>query len=303
MKFDKEIWQKAQILESRLHEFEDIGIKREFFAKELNIPEQTARAILYALENRDLIAGTPEIILARDGDIEFAIGDLHIPFVDRHALDTAINYAVKHHNITIVNIMGDLLDLYKSSFFRKDPTKGMTIIDELKYANEILAYIRQAFPSAHINLLEGNHELRFMDCVDTKSPDYHGVVEGLLQNKLGLAELGIEYKNKFFKYGELWHLHGHERKGGYAVINVCKIMLDRVMDNFVTFHFHTTQEYIKKRIDNSIIGGYAVGHLAKDEAFAYNPLNNWNQGFAVIEYDSNGEFTMHNKKICNGKIF
>ena len=304
MKFDKETWRLAQILDSRLHEFTDIGSKREFFAKELNIPEQTARAILYALENRDLIAGTPEVILAKDGDVEFGIGDLHIPFVDRYALDTSINYAIKHHNVNRVTLNGDIFDFYKSSYYKKNPTKGVSILEEFNQTREILEYIRKAFPDAYINFLKGNHCKRFIDCIDSKAPDYHELFEGMLQNILGFNELNIDYKDNFYKYGELYHIHGHEVRCSGGVVNICKVLMSKILHNFVTWHFHTSQEHIVKRIDNSILGGWAVGHLATDKAFEdYAQINNWNQGFAIIEYDSNGEFTMHNKKICKGKIY
>ena len=123
MKFDKETWRLAQILDSRLNEFTDIGTKREFFAKELKISERYSDQILACLDNKDLVAGTPEVILAQDGDVEFGIGDLHIPFVDRYALDTSINYAIKHHNVNRVTLNGDIFDFYKISYFKKNPTK------------------------------------------------------------------------------------------------------------------------------------------------------------------------------------
>ena len=34
----------------------------------------------------------------------------------------------------------------------------------------------------------------------------------------------------------------------------------------------------------------------------YAIINNWNHGFAVIEYEDNGDFTVFNKKIINGKV-
>jgi hypothetical protein len=203
----------------------------------------------------------------------------------------------------MVTIQGDFFDFYQVSSFRKDPTRASRLFNEIKIGRSALEKIRSAFPEATIRFLYGNHEDRLQYYINEKAPQLQELVEGLLEIRLCFDELGIVKMDKFFKLGQLWHVHGHERKGGWGVINVCRVLMDRVMDNFVTAHFHTTQEYIKKRIDGSIIGGWSIGHTATDGAFDYNPLNNWNQGFAIVEYDDKGEFTMHNNKICNGRIY
>lgn len=303
MRFDKIKWQEAVLLYRAMPNIDEVGVKREWLADKLRIPEQTARAMLYALENRDLIIGNAVQYLSNPDDTELVTGDWHAPFHDITAIDSMLNYATKRHKITLITLNGDIIDLLKPSSFRKDPTKGMGILQELKMCRELLEYLRQAFPDATIRYKQGNHEERFMNSIDTKNPDYHEVIDGLLESKLGLAELGIEYVSEFFKIGSLWHLHGSETKCGWGVINICRVMMDRVNDNFITSHFHTTQEYIKKKINNEIIGGWSVGHLATDEAFDYNKLNRWNQGFAIVNYYENGEFSIENKKLMAGRIF
>jgi hypothetical protein len=303
MRFDKNLWQQAVLLDHALSKTDDRLNKRELFCRELGLSDRIASAFINALENIDLISGTAEQVQTATADTELILGDLHVPFHDVHALDKVLDYAVGKHNISMVALNGDVLDFYQISSFRKDPTRSERLYKEIAIAREVLEKIRSAFPNAEIRWLDGNHEERLQYYINDKAPQLKELLEGLLPAKLGFDELNIKKMTKYYKVGELWHVHGHERKGGWGVINVCRVMMDRVMDNFVTSHYHVTQEYIKKRIDDSIIGGWSVGHLAMDSAFDYNPLNNWNQGFAIVEYDERGEFTMHNNKICNGRIY
>jgi hypothetical protein len=304
MRFERETYQQADRFYAFLKKNKVDGSLREIIAKELNIPEQTARAIIYALENKDIIAGTAEKIDTVAKDTELIIGDIHYPFHDMTAIDNMINWAVANHDVNMVTFHGDVFDFYQISCFRKDPTRSARLYHEVAGVRSMLEMFRSAFPNATFRWLDGNHEERLQYYINEKAPHLKELLDGLLENKLGFDELGITKMTKFFKIGELGHLHGHERKGGWGVINVCRVLLMIIMENFVTHHYHTTQEYIRTRpFDGSIVGGWSVGHLALDSAFDYNPLNSWNQGFAIVEYDDKGEFVMHNKKICNGRIY
>jgi hypothetical protein len=55
-------------------------------------------------------------------------------------------------------------------------------------------------------------------------------------------------------------------------------------------------------MNGKIITTWSVGCLCELNP-AYMPLNRWNNGFAMVELDSNGEdFYFHNKRIYKGKI-
>lgn len=304
MKFPSDKWQKARIVYRAMTGMNDVGVRREFLAKEVVISERLADQMLAALDNLALISGTAETIEAGVEDTELIMADLHIPFHCDDSVDKAIDEAVKHHNITIVSLLGDVMDMYRSSFFRRNPLKGSSVKQELEQTREILERIRSAFPQARIIYLEGNHERRFMSKIDSVYPEAHDLMENLLQNKLGLDELGIEYRQDKYKIGALFHIHGDELRLSGGAVNIAKLCVDRTNKNIVTAHYHTVQEYIKKCINEETIGGWSIGHLATPEAFRdYKPVNNWVKGFAIVKYLDNGKFRFHNHKILNGEIY
>jgi len=124
----------------------------------------------------------------------------------------------------------------------------------------------------------------------------------LLEEKLGLKELDIEYRSCPFRIGKLWFLHGHERPGGsYNPEYITNVIWKYVHDHFIVGHFHRNQEKVFKRIDGELYWGGAVGHLAT--TFEYAILNNWTQGFAIVKYDEQGRFKAEIKTIYNGEVY
>jgi hypothetical protein len=131
MRFERETYQQADRFYAFLKKNKVDGSLREIIAKELNIPEQTARAIIYALENKDIIAGTAEKIDTVAKDTELIIGDIHYPFHDMTAIDNMINWAVANHDVNMVTFHGDVFDFYQISCFRKDPTRSARLYHEV----------------------------------------------------------------------------------------------------------------------------------------------------------------------------
>ena len=63
-------------------------------------------------------------------------------------------------------------------------------------------------------------------------------------------------------------------------------------------HFHRTTTHVERNINNHVTVTHSMGclcHLSPE----YLPYNNWNNGFATIEIESNGEYQFNNKKIIN----
>ena len=294
-----ELWRKALII----WEKEDGKIGRHRLAKLLQIPESLARNILFALRNRDFLSlKVEEQCDLNDEEIELILSDLHIPFHDKLAVELVFDYLEKERiEPTIITILGDLVDFYKISDFVHNPTSE-GIGEELEIAREFLVDLRSRYPNARIIYYEGNHEQRLNRYVVKNAKEIYELVEDLIEVKLGLENLNIEYVTKPFRIGRLWHLHGHEKvRGGYNPEYITNVIWKYVHDNFIVGHFHRNQEKVFKNIAGDLYWGGAVGHLAT--TFEYAILNNWTQGFCVVKYDSDGRFKANVKTIHEGIIF
>ena len=95
-------------------------------------------------------------------------------------------------------------------------------------------------------------------------------------------------------------IHGNEYKGGGG-INVARTLWLRAGDNVIAGDKHKTQSGLKTNIDKSIVGTWSVGCLCELNP-EYLTFNEWNLGFAHIEVFSDGNFTVHNKQIINGRV-
>ncbi len=299
-KFDREIWQKALILDTKLRQDGEM-LGRNRLMKYLNTSEKLAEHIAFILKNRDIINCSNIIYPTKAKDIELCFGDLHIPFQDRGALSVMFEYADLFHP-NIVTIMGDLLDCYQISTFLKNPIRGKRLFEEIQEGKEFLYEVRDRYPEAKIILYRGNHEERIERYICDKAPQLAELVESLLPEKLELNKLNIEYITEPFVIGKLWHLHGSERTGGgYNPEHILNVLIQYVEDHFVTFHYHRSQSKTFKRIGNRYWNTNSVGYLATD--LDYAKMNKWQQGFGIVEYEEDGSFTFHNKTILNGSIY
>jgi len=194
-----------------------------------------------------------------------------------------------------------LFDFYQVSSFSKDPTRK-SCKDELVQSHEFLVDLRKRFPDAKIYYLKGNHEKRFETYIFKQAPQIYELVSDLIQIKLGLKELDIQWVDRPFRIGRLWHLHGHEKPGGsYNPEYITNVIWKYVHDHFIVGHYHRNQEKIFKKITNEMFWGGAIGYLAGELDFAL--LNKWNQGFAIIKYQPSGFFKPRLYTVVDGDIF
>jgi len=300
MKIDRNLWNKALLLEQ---EFIRRGeqLSRKKLSDALQINDNTAKLLLFALENRDIIRLQPvSFDITEPYQTELLIADLHIPFQDDLAVQSVLDYADRLQP-DIITILGDLLDFYKISVFVKNPTRK-SVKEEIKETRQFLEDLRHRFPKARIIYAQGNHEERWQRYIMKNANEIYDLVDDLLETKLNLKGLNIEYITQPFRIGKLWHLHGHERSGGsYAPEYITNVMWKYIHDHFIVGHFHRAQDKTFKRIDGKNYWGGAVGYLAKE--LDYARLNNWTQGFAVIRYNQDGSFKAELRRIVDGEIY
>lgn len=241
----------------------------------------------------------PYILPKANNNILF-LSDIHLPYHDINALTTAIEYG-KQKGVNTIFLNGDILDCYKASFHEQDHKKR-DMGYELEQGRLFIDLLKREFPKAKIFYKSGNHEMRWERFLRVKAPIVLGMEEFELATLLKLGEKGVTWipNNQLVKAGKLNIIHGNEYKGGGG-INVARTLWLRAGDNVIAGDKHKTQTGLKTNIDKKVVGTWSVGCLCELNP-DYMPFNEWNLGFAHIEIFSNGEFTVHNKQIINGRI-
>lgn len=226
------------------------------------------------------------------------ISDLHIPVHDATACNVAIS-DLKDKGITGLIIGGDALDMYSLTRHGKDSRKyGLQY--ELNTARRELKNLRRFVgDSMPIYYIEGNHEMwwkKYMRNIAKELDEYQS-----LSDVLGLRALGMEYLDHGMgiKAGKLHIIHGHEIAGAGKYVANRKLM--KAKANIIFGHHHTTQEWSETNLDGEELGSWAVGCLCQRTP-EWLRFNEWNQGFARIEFDDSGAFTVENNRIIHGKI-
>lgn len=227
------------------------------------------------------------------------LNDIHIPFHDKRALNTALTYA-KECDTIILN--GDIVDFYGCSSFIKNPEK-MFIKDELEIAREFFELLRNNF-KGEIIYKAGNHEDRFTRYMFNHAPALYGVETMTLKSILKLDDYNIKFIDsiQLLETSDLTILHGHEIFSGAGTVNIARAYFLKAKENIIFGHRHQTQDYTDKSMKDKIKGSWAVGCLC-DLKPRYMSQNNWNHGFARVSKINEKEFNVKNYKIINGKVY
>jgi len=296
----REIWAKAVLVYAKTKQTgQTIG--REALAEVLGVSDRMSGQLLFALRNRDIINYDPQRFDSADDDVCLIMGDLHIPFQDDAAIAAMLDYADTCQP-NIIAIMGDMLDFYQISTFSKHPIRSKRLFEEITQGTEFLRMLRDRYPAARIILYEGNHEARLTKYVLDKAPQLAELLDDFLPDKLKLKEIGVEYITTPFQIGKLWYLHGHEKgAGSYNPEYITNVMMQYVYDHFIVLHYHRRQDKVYKRIGNRYLRASAIGYLAGEMDYA--KMNKWQQGFAIVRYHQDGEFSIDNKTIINGQVY
>ncbi len=220
------------------------------------------------------------------------ISDIHFPYHDKRAIDTALSY---RDNWDCIILGGDIMDFYGLSRFHKRPDLP-TIKEELSITNTFLDSLQARFPKARLIYMEGNHEARLSTFIMDKAPALFGCDFMKMESMLKLRERGIPFieNGQGIKVGSLNIIHGNE-SGMSGGVNVARSMMLKVMANVLFGHFHKSQEGGSKTLNNELIFTFSNGCLCGLKP-RYMPMNAWNLGFATVDIYGN-EFEVGLKKI------
>lgn len=228
------------------------------------------------------------------------LGDVHVPYHDKRATDTAINYGVQHGaNYIVLN--GDCLDHWGESSHEKEYRLRDMAWDYEQYL-DFLFELRCAFPRARIIFKMGNHEKRYERALlRSNLRDLLGIDHFQYDKVMKFDELGITMVQDYstITVAGLNIIHGHEYRGNGGV-NPARWLSLRTGESTLCNHFHRSSEHTTKSHRGDITSYFSAGTLC-DLSPRYLPYNTWNHGFAFIIKEGK-MFYVKNKRIHEGKI-
>lgn len=231
------------------------------------------------------------------------ISDLHIPYHDIKAITIALDYGVAA-NVNTVIINGDLLDFHGLSRFQHDPRKRK-VKDEFDAAKSFLVVLRKTFPDALIYWIKGNHCMRYEHWLMSKVYEVFDDEYYHMENRLRLNEeqITIVDDKQLVKAGKLSITHGHHiMKGFFSPVNSARGVYMKAKQSTIIGHVHKVSTHSETNMDGKVITTWSTGSLCELKP-DYSPLvSNYQHGFAHIEVEKNGDYTVKNYQIINGKL-
>ena len=230
------------------------------------------------------------------------LSDVHMPYHNIQALTVAIQKGITDQVDTIF-LGGDILDCYTLSRWEKDP-KRRKFHEELEMCRQFLTRLRELFPNARIYYKLGNHEERYQIFLRQKAPELQLIDDFRLDVLLRFGENRIEGidDKRTVHLGKLRMLHGHEfGKSVFSPVNPARGYYMRSKKSMIAGHNHQTSEHTEPNLDGDIETTWSTGCLCELHP-EYMPLNKWNHGFARIDIDEHGDYSVNNYRIYNGRI-
>lgn len=224
------------------------------------------------------------------------ISDLHIPYHDSKAVETALA-DFKKHKISTLILLGDIVDFYSISRWEKDPDQR-DLVFEVQSLISFLQHLRKEFPKTRILYKLGNHEMRWSKYLTAHAPELLGFEFLKFENLINSKELGIEIvDNKgLIHIGKLLAIHGHEYVFSISnPVNPARGILLRSKTTTIVGHFHRTSQHSERGLKNTITC-WSLGCLCNLNP-DYAPFNQWNQGYALVKLSNNLNFQIINKQL------
>lgn len=228
--------------------------------------------------------------------------DIHVPYHNIPALTAALDFCKKEKPDALL-LNGDTIDCHKLSRFVKEP-KARNFKQELDTFKALFDVFEKNL-NCKIYFKLGNHEERYEHFLYEKAGELVGVEEFEFQNIIKARARGIEVigEKRFMKLNSLNGIHGHEYVGGItAPVNPARGLYNRGKVSAFQGHNHQTSEHTEPTMDGKMVTTWSIGCMSELHP-AYMPLNKWNNGFAMVDLDSNGkDYQFRNKRIENGRI-
>jgi len=284
--------------EARFHIRRTLGSKGGTSVNEKS-EELKAHFALISEPVHELIDSTP-FIMPQGYKSTLFIADLHSRFYNRQALEIAINDGIKQKCDSVI-ILGDFMDFYGDSKFDKNPSIVEQFGAEQEWGQDILKLLQDTF--GYVVLKKGNHDIRrelHIQRLAAKMPEIQGLES--YSDYLFYEGTNTQFVegHRVIEYGKLGCIHGHEYQGGGG-IHAAYNRLNKAKQNVVSAHSHISQRDIRMNLKGEPIGSWTLGCMCNLNP-AYNPKNDWTNGFGIGQKDASGDFEFENKIIYGKKI-
>jgi predicted phosphodiesterase len=248
-----------------------------------------------------------------DGKVVAIFSDCHFPKHDAAAIEAAVEHCQNwDRKIDCVILNGDFADAEEFSSWAKSP-KVVDTENSLKTIREGLLYFCRSFPEAKIVYKFGNHEERLDRYCWSRAPELVGLEhiswKGLLtiDEKLDkvpeLARVEFVGEQRPLMVGKLPVFHGHELpKGLVNAVNPARGAFLRMIESVIIGHHHRSSSHVEYNWKHEPINCWSVACLC-DLTPEYARINKWNLGHAIIEVESDDNFSVHNfKQLAGNKV-
>ena len=223
------------------------------------------------------------------------VNDPHIPFHEQLPIESMVTYA-QVKKVTGILYNGDLQDCASISYWSSSIKRDFDA--ETSATIQFLDFMRYEFPKAEFVYKPANHEYRLPRLLQNMTPQLIGVPLAILETRLGLEQRGIElleYKQTVMA-GKLPILHGDEYRNLSRAVNPARGLYLRAKSWAACGHCHSTSENTEVDINGVYLTTWSFGCLC-DLHPDFEPLSKWNWGFAIVNVEKNGDFTVVNKRI------
>lgn len=230
----------------------------------------------------------------------FIMNDIHLPYHDIPALTAAIDFGVKNEPEAVF-LNGDVLDIHQLSFFERDP-KNKHFAAELESFKQFMGVLQETF-KCPIYYKFGNHEERYDRFLRQKAKELDGVEEFELENIIKKrSDCQVIRDKRIVVINGLPYVHGHEfGRGFFSPVNAARGLFLQAKHSAVKGDCHTTSEHTEPDIFGKIMTTYSVGALCGITP-KWLPINKWNHGCAMQFNESEGIYSLENKRIYKGKV-
>jgi hypothetical protein len=126
-----------------------------------------------------------------------------------------------------------------------------------------------------------------------------------LSNRLGFPRLNIKEvgDKQITKAGKLNIMHGHTIfRGAYSPVSPARTIYMKTKMSSVCGHTHKISETTETDLAGSIVTCWSTGCLCELSPDYFPHGNNYGHGFAHAIIGGNGDFSVKNFRIYNGKI-
>lgn len=278
-----------------------------------NYHRNTARSVSHSLASYENPWGLPEPVLVPyepceiEGERMLVLSDIHIPFHCVESLTLALQEG-QRFNPEAILINGDLFDFHRLSAFVKEP-EARKVIEDLESGYKLFQVIRKKFPRARVYYKWGNHDEWFSIYIKARAPELADLPGLQLDQQIWydgktLADLGVETikdQRKVF-LGKLPVLHGHEIRMKNVSVNPARTAFLKCQDSVLVGHLHKDSQHSETNIHGKLVTTWSTGCLCQLHP-KFARINQWGNGFALVEVDKEGAFSVQTKRIYKSKVW